>query len=181
MTNPSFRNILRPLFCRLTSALLLMSLTALSLTSCVDEDEYSNTARGNFEALWKMMDEHYCFFAEKQQTLGVDWNEVHARYAAQVDDLMTEDQLFEVLGNMLGELRDGHVNMYSAWDVARNWSWQEDYPANVSDTLLRRYLGTDYRIAASLKYRILDDNIGYLRCASFANGFGEGNLDEVML
>lgn len=181
MTNPSFRIILRPLFCRLTSALLLMSLTALSLTSCVDEDEYSNTARGNFEALWKMMDEHYCFFAEKQQTLGVDWNEVHVRYAAQVNDLMTEDQLFEVLGNMLGELRDGHVNMYSAWDVARNWSWHEDYPANVSDTLLRRYLGTDYRIAASLKYRILDDNIGYMRCASFANGFGEGNLDEVML
>ena len=81
---------------------------------------------------------------------------------------------------MLGELRDGHVNMYSSWDVARNWSWHEDYPSNVSDTLLRRYLGTDYRIAASLKYRILDDNIGYVRCASFATGFGEGNLDEVM-
>lgn len=157
-----------------------MSLTALSLTSCVDEDEYSNTARGNFEALWKMMDEHYCFFAEKQQTLGVDWNEVHARYAAQVNDLMTEDQLFEVLGNMLGELRDGHVNMYSAWDVARNWSWHENYPSNLSDTLINRYLSTDYRISSGMRYRILDDNIGYIRLQSFASSMGEGNLDEIL-
>lgn len=157
-----------------------MLLTALSLTSCVDEDEYSNTARGNFEALWKMMDEHYCFFAEKQQTLGVDWNEVHARYAAQVNDLMTEEQLFEVLGNMLGELRDGHVNIYSAWDVARNWSWHENYPSNLSDTLINRYLSTDYRIASGMRYRILDDNIGYIRLQSFASAMGEGNLDEIL-
>ena len=167
--------------CRTATAVLFAVATALPLVSCVDEDDFANTPRGNFEALWKMMDEHYCFFTEKGQTLGVDWNEVHSRYAAQLDDRMSEDQLFEVLGNMLGELRDGHVNMYSSWDVARNWSWHEDYPSNVSDTLLRRYLGTDYRIAASLKYRILDDNIGYIRCASFANTFGEGNLDEVMM
>lgn len=94
---------------------------------------------------------------------------------------MTSVQLFEVLGNMLGELRDGHVNMYASWDVARYWSWHEDYPSNVSDTLLSRYLGTDYRIASGLRYRILDDNIGYVRCPSFANPMGEGNLDDVMM
>ena len=71
--------------------------------------------------------------------------------------------------------------MYSAWDVARNWSWHEDYPSNVSDTLLSKYLGTDYRIAAGLRYRVLDDNTGYIRCATFAYNFGEGNLDNIML
>ena len=161
-------------------AMALVALVPL-LMSCVDDDEYSNTPRGNFEALWKIMDERYCFFDYKNSEYALDWNEVHTRYAAQIDDRMTEDQLFEVLGNMLGELRDGHVNMYSSWDVARNWSWHEDWPSNVSDTLLRRYLGTDYRIAASLKYRILDDNIGYIRCSSFASSFGNGNLDEVLL
>lgn len=160
---------------------LLLVMMAGSLTSCVDEEEFANTPRGNFEALWKIIDEHYCFFNEKNSLYGLDWNEVRARYAPQFDDRMTEAQLFEVLGNMLGELRDGHVNMYSSWDVARNWSWHEDYPSNVSDTLLRRYLGTDYRMAASLKYRVLDDQVGYVRCASFASGFGEGNLDQVML
>lgn len=166
---------------RIVNVLLLLVMMAGSLTSCVDEEEFANTPRGNFEALWKIIDEHYCFFNEKNSQYGLDWNEVRARYAPQFDDRMTEAQLFEVLGNMLGELRDGHVNMYSSWDVARNWSWHEDYPSNVSDTLLRRYLGTDYRIAASLKYRVLDDQVGYVRCASFASGFGEGNLDQVML
>ena len=48
------------------------------------------------------------------------------KYSKQISDGMTETQLFEVLGNMLAELRDGHVNMYSSWDIARNWSWHED-------------------------------------------------------
>ena len=150
-------------------------------TACVDETEYADNARGNFEALWRAIDEHYCFFDYKREQYGLDWDEVHARYSRQVTNDMTEAQLFEVLGNMLGELRDGHVNMYSAWDVARNWSWHEDYPSNVSDTLLSKYLGTDYRIAAGLRYRVLDDNTGYVRCTTFAYAFGEGNLDNVML
>ena len=31
-----------------------------------------------------------------------------------------------------------------------------------------------------MKYRILDDNIGYVYCASFTTAIGEGNLDEVI-
>ena len=81
---------------------------------------------------------------------------------------------------MLAELRDGHVNLYTSFDIARNWSWQEDYPTNVSDTLIRRYLGTDYRIATGLQYRILDDQTAYLRCSSFGSELGEGNLDDIL-
>lgn len=150
------------------------------LSSCVNEEEYANTTNGNFEALWRIMDEHYCFFAEKEATLGVNWDEVHTRYARQTQRDLPNEQLFEVLGNMLGELRDGHVNMSSAFDYARNWQWKEDYPTNFSDTLSRKYLGTDYRIASGLQYRILDDNIGYIRCASFSNPIGDGNLDEIL-
>ena len=39
----------------------------VALSSCVNEDELPNTRQGNFEALWKMIDEHYCFFDYKQQ------------------------------------------------------------------------------------------------------------------
>lgn len=164
----------------LLHSVLIIAAMAACLVSCVDEDEFEDDPRGNFEALWKIMDEHYCFFSYKAGEYGLDWNEVYSRYSAQIDDNMSESQLFEVLGNMLGELRDGHVNMYSGWDVARNWSWKEDYPSNVSDTLLSKYLGTDYRIASGLKYRTLDDNVGYLRCESFSTAFGSGNLDEIM-
>ena len=80
-----------------------------SLSSCIDEDEYTDSPSGNFEALWKIIDEHYCFFDYKN----VDWNVIHAKYKPQVAGDITTSQLFEVLGNMLGELQDGHVNLYS--------------------------------------------------------------------
>ena len=149
----------------------------LGFTSCVDEEEYADTVEGNFEALWHIIDEHYCFFAEKQ----VDWNAVHATYSKAAKGKLTRSQLFEVCSDMLSELRDGHVNLYSTFDVGRYWAWHEDYPANYSDTLVDRYLGKDYKIAASLRYKTLDDNIGYVRYPSFSSTLGESNLDAVLL
>ena len=143
---------------------------------CVDEEEQPDTPEGNFEALWKIMDEHYCFFDYKN----VDWNSVYNIYKVRARGEISREQLFEVLTDMLSELRDGHVNLYSAFDYGRYWRWHEDYPTNFSDTLQRRYLGTDYRIAAGMKYKILDDNIGYVYYESFSDAIGEGNLDEVI-
>ena len=158
---------------------LFALLSVVLLNSCVKEDTYADNPQGNFEALWHIIDEHYCFLTIKQQEYGLDWNEVHARYQRQINAQMTETQLFEVLGNMLAELRDGHVNLYSSFDVARNWSWHENYPANMYDTLITRYLGRNFRMASGLRYCLLDDNVGYLRCATFNQALGEGNLDQI--
>ena len=158
------------------TALLVVLPLCLFLASCVDEDEYADNPKGNLEALWHIMDEHYCFFGEKN----IDWNAIYEKYRVRVDDGMTELQLFEVLSSMLGELRDGHVNLYTSFDYGRNWSWHEDYPSNFSDTLQRRYLGTDYKIATGMRYRILDDNVGYIYLGSFSGTMGAGNLDDIM-
>ena len=158
----------------------LLALSSLLLMSCVDIEERDDTATGNFEALWTILDEHYCFFDYKQKEYGLDWNDVYTKYKVRVNDNMSSTQLFEVLCDMLGELRDGHVNLSSSMDYGRYWKWQENYPYNYSDSLIRRYLGTDYKIASGLRYRVLDDNIGYIRCASFESGIGEGNLDEAL-
>ena len=148
------------------------------MVACVDTEERPDTPTGNFEALWHIIDEHYCFFDYKQHVYGLDWQEVYNKYKVRVNDNMSETQLFEVLCDMLGELRDGHVNLISSMDYGRYWAWHEAYPQNYSDTLERRYLGTDYRIAGGMSYRILDDNIGYIRYASFAYPVGEGNMDD---
>lgn len=163
------------------AVVLLLLFLPFFFCSCVDEDEYPDTPVGNLEALWRIIDEHYCFLDYKKDAYGLDWNEVRRRYTPRVDASMSKAQLFEVLAQMLSELRDGHVNLSAAHDYARYWSWYENYPTNMSDSLLRRYLGTDYRIAGGVDYRVLDDNIGYMRYDSFNNAIGEGNLDEVML
>lgn len=151
-----------------------------TLVSCIDTDERPDTPVGNFESLWRIIDEHYCFFDYKQQEYGLDWNAVYDKYKVRVNNNMTTVQLFEVLCDMLAELRDGHVNLSSSMDYGRYWTWQEAYPKNYSDTLERHYMGTDYLIANGLHYRVLDDNIGYIRCASFETPIGEGNLDEML-
>ena len=164
------------------SLLYLMLLPMLlALAGCVDEENYADTPQGNFEALWTIIDQRYCFLDYKAKEYGLDWAEVYRRYSKMMNAGMTDSQLFEVLCNMLSELRDGHVNIYSSFDVARNWRWHEDYPSNFSDTLFNKYIGTDYRIASGMKYRVLDDNTGYLRCETFVNAIGSGNLDEILL
>lgn len=153
-----------------------------AISSCITEEVPQDTRHGNFEALWKTLDERYCFFEYKHTEYGLDWNEVYDRYSPAINEKMSTRQLFEVLGNMTYELRDGHVNLYASHDVARYGAWFDDYPANYADTLERIYLGRseEYEIASGLKYKILGDNIGYVRCASFQYGFGNGNLHEML-
>ena len=82
---------------------IIMCIPFLCLSSCIDKDEYDNSPQGNFEALWKILDEHYCFFDYKRQAYGLDWNEVRGRYSKRIDTTMNSDQLFEVLSDMLAE------------------------------------------------------------------------------
>ena len=126
-------------------------LALLFCPSCIREEEPDNTPVNNFETLWRIIDTQYCFHDYKVQEGCLPWNEVYAKYRPHVHDGMTSAQLFEVLCDMLSELRDHQI-----------------------------YLGTDYRIAAGMYYKILDDNIGYIYYGSFSSGIGEGNLDEAM-
>jgi len=93
---------------------------------------------------------------------------------------MDNDALFAVLGEMLAEVQDGHVNLVASHNVARYWKWFEDYPDNFDSKIQKNYLGTDYGIAGGLKYKLLDNNIGYIYYGSFSSGIGEGNINQVL-
>lgn len=160
---------MKPLACFILFFLLL-------LTSCIREEVYDNTPQGNFEALWKIIDEQYCYLNYKQ----IDWDAIYDKYQPLITTDMSDDGLFEVLGNMLAELKDGHVNLYSASNTARYWDWYLDYPRNYNESIIEQYLGRDYRISGGLKYTIFEDNVGYISYTSFSNGVGEGNLDEAL-
>ena len=163
---------------------LLLSLPLLltALTACVQADDLPSTPRGDFEALWKIIDEHYCFFDYKHKEYGLDWNEVHRRYAPQVSDSMSSQALYQVLANLCDELRDGHVNLWTPFNTARYTKWYEAYPTDFDDSLQRVVLGTadEYRTASGLQYKVLPGNVGYIRCSSFNVAIGAGNLHEIM-
>lgn len=163
----------------LKKIMILMVVLPL-LSGCIREEEVTNSPQGNFEALWKIIDEQYCFLEYKQ----IDWDAIHAKYSKLITNTMSSEGLFEVLGNMLNELQDGHVNLASAHNVSYYDAWYQDYPRNFREDIVEdTYLGkasTDYRTAAGVKYKIFEDNIGYMRYESFSSGIGNGNLDEIL-
>ena len=98
---------------------------------------------------------------------------------------MSNDDLFDILSQMLYILKDGHVNLSSAKRTSFYDEWYQGYDWNYrEDILYQTYLGsasTGYYTSAGLKYKIFDNNIGYIRYESFSSGVGDGNLDEVLL
>lgn len=153
-----------------------MASISLMLVSCHDYEEFANDPQGNFDALWTIIDEHYCFFEYKD----IDWNEVGQRYRAQVRPEMTSEELFDVCAQMLKELKDGHTNLISSWDVSRYWIW-EQYPENYDERIIDQYyLNFNYRQASGIKYQILSNNIGYMHYGDFGSNIGEGNLDMIL-
>ena len=161
--------------------LFAITFLCLALLGCQKSDyEYDETPQSNLDALWELIDQRYCFLTYKEKELGINWQQMHAKYSAKLNPQMSRVQLFEVLCQMLSELKDGHVNISTSLDLGRNWSWKEDYPENLNTELRQQYLGTDYHIGSGLKYTILPDNIAYVVYESFSYGIGEGNLSDML-
>lgn len=158
------------------SALTLLAITILS-ASCHRIEEYADNPQGNFEALWTIIDEHYCFLDEK----GIDWDAVHDTYARRIGPEMTREELFIVCADMLDELKDGHVNLSAPFNTSYYRKWWSDYPQNFSERLIEEsYFNFNYRQTGGMKFGILSENIGYIYYPSFSNPVGEGNLDNVL-
>jgi Periplasmic protease len=155
----------------------LISVFYLSLVpGCIEIEEVDNSPRGNFEALWKIIDEQYCFFEYKD----INWQNIHRSYSSRIDNQMSNESLFGVLDEMLQELKDGHVNLSTPFDIGRYWKWFEDYPPNYYVSLRDRYLGNNYAISGGIRYKILEDNIGYMYYGDFSSGLGDTNLDYII-
>jgi len=154
--------------------LLLVLLT--HLTSCIDEPvSQPDTYKGNFESLWTIIDEKYCYLDYKN----INWDSIHTVYKQRVDTVKSQIPFFDLMGSMLDELKDGHVNLYSDFDKSRYWNWFTDYPSNFNSSLVfsNRYLGDDYRIAGGFRYKkIADGNIGYMYYGDFSNQFSDTNI-----
>lgn len=151
------------------------------LCGCIGEEEYENSYYGNFDALWKIIDEHYCFFDVAEREFGLDWNCVYDEYKTYADTCKNDAELFNTLGDMLGELRDGHVNLISMYGTSYYWDWKLNHPVNFSDSIQRNYLGNDFKLTNGIKYTTLTDSIGYIYCESFSGGFSINNLSLMLL
>ena len=152
---------------------------ALGTAGCHSVPQWDNDVYGNFDALWQILDEHYCFFESK----GVDWDDVGARYRAEISPDWDRATLFAHCAKMLDELQDGHTNLISWFDVSYYRNWWSDYPQNFDLRLIQEYyLNFDYTTGGGFIYKLLADrNVGYVYYSSFSYGVSHSFIDNMML
>lgn len=157
---------------------LLTILLIPLFAGCIQEDDLKNTPMGNFEALWKIIDEKYCFFEYKD----IDWDAVYHEYKEMIHPDMDEVSLFNTLGEMLNTLRDGHVNlMNSNQTAATYYIWYDDSPVNFIYSIVElNYLKHNYRLTGGVRYQILDNNIGYMYVESFADDIATRDMNFIL-
>lgn len=157
--------------------LTILLLWMFFFCACSSYDEPENTGNDIFMTLWRIIDERYCFFDEKE----VDWAEVGAKYARKLKPRMTQQEFFDICADMLAELRDGHVNLISPFDTAYYRRWWTDYSQDFDlRTLQQYYLEFDYHTVNGIIYKVLPGGVGYMYYPSFSYDVGEGNLDYIL-
>lgn len=135
-----------------------------------------NTPENNFQELWQTLDHKYTFFTFKN----IDWDSVYNVYHPRISNDMSDQALFDVMSEMLFELRDGHVNLFTPFDISRNWEWYLGSPQNFNFSLLERnYLQNDYERSGPLLNKMID-SIGYIYCGSFGSTIYPENIDYVL-
>lgn len=158
--------------------LLLISLTSAACEELILDAEPVDSPRENFEYLWQEAKENYSFFEYKS----IDWDEVYDRYSPQVTDETRLVQLFDILSDMLNELRDGHVNLISPFNVSR---FDIDLlgPENIDYRLIREnYLSEKpYRTGPFQHDFLADQRVGYIRYSSFSSTVTNFDMDFLFL
>ena len=161
---------------RLKNCIVLLSIIFL-LGSCEElliDDNSNSTPTQNFDELWRVINEKYSFFELKK----INWNAIREQYRSQINNNMSQIYEFKVYANMLFELRDGHVNLSSPFNISRNWEWYLDSPENFSFSVVERYyLGNDQIITGGLHHTLLDGKYAYIYYSSFNRSIS--NLDYV--
>lgn len=160
------------------SALFMAVMAFISMQSCHESPVYKNDPLGNFNALWDIVDQRYCFFREKN----INWDSIGKEYRKQITPETNFLQLFEICSNMLDELQDGHVNLTSSFSTSYYRKWWSDYPQDFNlRTVQQYYLDFDYYSTSGISYKmLLPDSIGYIYYPSFSYTVGETNLDYIL-
>lgn len=152
---------------------------SLILTSCeehlISQDPRSDNL-SNFDFLWEDVKNRYSFFELKE----IDWEEIREKYRPLVSENMNPQQLFDLMGDMLYELKDGHVNLTSEFDRSRNWDWYLGHPSNFNNAIVERnYLGRDFRLTGPLRNQIID-SVLYVYYPSFASTISDSHLEIII-
>ncbi len=145
------------------------------LFSCNKKEAAKQQPVAIFEELWNVINERYALFSVKI----INWDSVHTNYKSQINNSMSDQELFRILSNMLNELKDGHVALISPADTAVYAGFYTNYPRNFNyNNVIRNYLLNDYKTEGPIIYKVVAQT-GYILYRSFAENITDLQLDNI--
>lgn len=164
---------------KLTGLVLLIAMSIIT-SSCefiaFDRTNASSDPYENFDYLWNEIDRKYSYFELKN----IDWNQIKATYETQLIDSMSDEQLFNVLANMMNELRDDHSNLIAPFNVSR-YNLPLKKPANINMRTIQEHYITNGQSTGSLFHDYLPGGqIAYIRYQSFMDYIDNQQLDYII-
>lgn len=160
--------------------IIALSLVLFSCDSLLFEKKQASTdPRENFDYLWTQCDEKYSYFNVKN----VDWDSVRAVNLVRISDDMSDDSLFQVLGDMLTALRDDHTNLISDFNVSFygvKYLGQDNFDWRV---VTDNYIPQHYYSSGPFQHDFLNNTnneIGYIRFSSFTGTVNDDNLNFIL-
>lgn len=145
---------------------ILLVLIALLPVSCNDlavGPEPVNTPESNFEVLWQEFDQMYGLFAVQN----IDWSDLKQKYRAQIKPGMSDNELFDVLSGLLGELNNGHLWLLKPGPDYRRYDSGPAYPLDeFSVEVVKKYVQEAKEVSTpdglKVLYGKLAGNVGYI-------------------
>jgi len=149
---------------------LFLFMISAFLVSCGDHivtPPESNLNIQDFEAAWERVNSVYPYLEFKN----IDWDSIYSLYRPQAENARG-DEIYQVLHDMLYELKDGHVYYHTdgggevyPYVVPRHIKDRHAY----SPFVVRKYFDKELKLSESrsVEYEIIPGNIGYVFISDF--------------
>lgn len=151
-----------------STPILLVVMLSFSCSDLLVEEATSDKNLADFDKAWDIVNTRYVYLDWKQ----IDWDSIRSVYRPRAE-LAQGDEFYEVLYDLLGELKDGHVyfqtdgggQVYPYYPMPRMLRDHHAY----SPYVVRTYFDRELRVTegGGFEYEILPGNIGYVWISSF--------------
>lgn len=174
-------NLLYKLVSGLNRRIVSLFLLLVLFTSCEKlalKETDPNNAKAIFEDAWTILNERYPFFTIKN----IDWDSIHSEYSQRVSENMNGMQLFDLLGDMIMELHDGHTDLSNPFNDWIRYYWpitSEYYNRFNIDVIKSHYFNGEYFTRNAVVAGKIGD-IGYVYISDFVQDLSPELAQEIM-
>ncbi|WP_323756526.1 S41 family peptidase [Roseivirga sp.] len=161
--------------------LLLMMASLSSCTNLILDEDEPNTQSNNFEIFWNDFDKHYSLFTIRN----INWGELYETYRPQINDNISDEELWNILSNLIEHLDDSHTVLYDGNGnrYRSGYTLNQQSTTEISEELIvSKYLDSVTEVPSEdhLSFgKVKDKDIGYIYLGTM-DGQNPAAIDNVI-